>query len=106
MAKITKVAICMILAVSAMPAVAQVPVGGSIGPNPFGVDMNWQLAMPDGSGGYNPGIEIGSGVVAPGGSIQVPNSADLCGVEVRLVVWDNGTPPTVFGPMYITLTCN
>lgn len=105
MKKLLNAATCLLLACLVMPAMAQVPVGGVIGPSPFGVNMNWQLAMPDDSGGYNPGVEIGAGIVVPGGNIPVPNNPSLCGVEVRLVVWDNGTPPTVFGPMYITLTC-
>lgn len=82
-----------------------VPAGGSI-PNPFPFPVNFQLAKPDPSNPIDPWKEVATGVAPAGGGAAVPNDPSLCGVEIRVVAWDFGIPPMVWGPFYLTVTCS
>jgi hypothetical protein len=79
--------------------------GDSI-PNPFPFPLNFQIAMPDPSNPIDPWKEVTTGVAPANGGAQVPVDPSLCGVEIRVVIWDFGLPvPMVWGPFYLTVIC-
>jgi hypothetical protein len=49
---------------------------------------------------------VTTGVAPANGGAQVPVDPSLCGVEIRVVIWDFGLPvPMVWGPFYLTVIC-